>query len=40
MQLHGRAGQRQLSNPSVGMTHNLGGVPNQGIAALSILGFL
>lgn len=37
-QLLGRAGQRQLSNPSVGLTHNLGGVPYQGVAAISILG--
>jgi acetyl-CoA C-acetyltransferase len=39
-QLQGRAGPRQLSNPSVGLTHNLGGVPYQGIAAISILGLL
>ncbi|SNC62783.1 acetyl-CoA C-acetyltransferase [Marinobacter sp. es.048] len=37
-QLLGRAGERQLSNPSVGLTHNLGGVPYLGIAAISILG--
>ncbi|MBB4642980.1 acetyl-CoA acetyltransferase [Rhizorhapis suberifaciens] len=37
-QLLGRAGERQLSSPSVGLTHNLGGVPYQGIAAISILG--
>ncbi|WP_449468872.1 acetyl-CoA acetyltransferase [Sphingobium chungangianum] len=37
-QLLGRAGERQLSNPSIGLTHNLGGVPYQGIAAISILG--
>lgn len=39
-QLLGRAGERQLSNPSVGVTHNLGGVPYLGIAAISILGLL
>lgn len=39
-QLLGRAGERQLSNPSIGLTHNLGGVPYQGIAAISILGLL
>jgi acetyl-CoA C-acetyltransferase len=39
-QLLGRAGQRQLSNPSMGLTHNLGGVPYQGVAAISILGLL
>jgi acetyl-CoA C-acetyltransferase len=37
-QLQGRAGERQLNSPSVGLTHNLGGVPYLGIAALSILG--
>ncbi|CAM2169513.1 Acetyl-CoA acetyltransferase [Paraburkholderia sacchari] len=37
-QLQERAGARQLSNPSLGLTHNLGGVPYLGIAALSILG--
>ena len=37
-QLLGRAGARQLTSPSMGLTHNLGGVPYQGIAAISILG--
>jgi acetyl-CoA C-acetyltransferase len=37
-QLLGRAGERQLASPSIGMTHNLGGVPYQGIAAISVLG--
>lgn len=37
-QLQGRAGERQLANPSIGLTHNLGGVPYLGIAAVSILG--
>jgi acetyl-CoA C-acetyltransferase len=37
-QLQGRAGERQLDSPSLGLTHNLGGVPYLGIAALSILG--
>lgn len=39
-QLQGRAGARQLASPSLGVTHNLGGVPYQGIAAISILGLL
>lgn len=39
-QLLGRAGDRQLSDVSLGLTHNLGGVPYQGIAAISILGRL
>ena len=37
-QLQGRAGPRQLANPTLGLTHNLGGVPYQGVAAVSILG--
>lgn len=37
-QLLGRAADRQLASPSMGLTHNLGGVPYQGIAAISILG--
>lgn len=37
-QLLSRAGTRQLASPSIGLTHNLGGVPYQGIAAVSILG--
>ena len=37
-QLLGRAGERQLSSPSLGLSHNLGGVPYLGIAAISILG--
>ena len=37
-QLLGRAGARQLTSPSIGLTHNLGGVPYLGIAAISILG--
>ena len=39
-QLLGRAGERQLADVSLGLTHNLGGVPYQGIAAISILGRL
>lgn len=37
-QLLGRAGARQLPSPSLGLTHNLGGVPYLGVAAISILG--
>lgn len=37
-QLLGHAGERQLGSPSMGLTHNLGGVPYQGVAAISILG--
>jgi len=38
LQLHGRAGQRQLSNPRYGLTHNLGGFPHQNVCAISIVG--
>ena len=37
-QLLGRAGARQIASPSLALTHNLGGVPYQGIAAISVFG--
>jgi acetyl-CoA C-acetyltransferase len=37
-QLLGRASKRQLKSPSIGLTHNLGGVPYLGVAAIAILG--
>ncbi|MEZ5498737.1 MAG: acetyl-CoA acetyltransferase [Steroidobacteraceae bacterium] len=37
-QLLGRAGDRQLKSPSIGVTHNLGGIPNRNIASISVLG--
>ena len=37
-QLLGRAGERQLSSPSLGLTHNLGGIPNRNIASVSLFG--
>ena len=45
LQLLGRAGERQLHGrsghgPSLGLTHNLGGIPNRNIASISILGLL
>ncbi|HSW19236.1 MAG TPA: acetyl-CoA acetyltransferase, partial [Ramlibacter sp.] len=33
-QLLGRAGKRQIASPSMGLTHNLGGVPYLGVAAV------
>src|SRR6202041_3151912 len=44
-QLLGRAGDRQLRGraghgPAIGLTHNLGGIPNRNIASVSILGLL
>lgn len=37
-QLLGRAGQRQLATPSLGLTHNLGGIPNRNVASVSLFG--
>jgi len=38
LQLLGRAGERQLDSPSIGMTHNLGGIPIRNIASVSVFG--
>jgi acetyl-CoA C-acetyltransferase len=38
LQLHGRAGERQIENPRYGLTHNLGGFPFQNICSISIIG--
>jgi acetyl-CoA C-acetyltransferase len=38
LQLHGRAGDRQLSNVHTGLTHNLGGFPHQNVSSVAILG--
>jgi acetyl-CoA C-acetyltransferase len=38
LQLNGRAGSRQLNNPQLGLSHNLGGVPYNGVCAISIVG--
>ncbi len=38
LQLMGRAGKRQLKNPSMGLTHNLGGIPIRNIASVSVFG--
>lgn len=38
LQLHGRAGERQLNNPRFGLTHNLGGVPFMNICCIAIVG--
>lgn len=38
LQLLGRAGDRQLPDPRFGLTHNLGGVPFNGVAAVTIVG--
>lgn len=38
LQLTGRAGDRQLKNPVMGLSHNLGGVPYNGVCGISIVG--
>jgi acetyl-CoA C-acetyltransferase len=38
LQLRGRAGERQLSNPVFGMTHNLGGAPASNVCSVAIIG--
>ncbi len=40
LQLLGRAGERQLPSPEIGMTHNLGGWPHLNVASIAILGRL
>lgn len=39
-QLLDRADSRQVKGPTIGLTHNLGGVPYLGVAAVTILGLL
>ena len=38
LQLNHRAGPRQLKDPQLGLSHNLGGVPYNGVCAISIVG--
>jgi acetyl-CoA C-acetyltransferase len=38
LQLLGRAGRRQLTEPQAGLTHNLGGFPHSNVCAISIIG--
>jgi acetyl-CoA C-acetyltransferase len=38
LQLLGRAGARQLDNPRMGLTHNLGGWPYSNICAITVVG--
>jgi acetyl-CoA C-acetyltransferase len=40
LQLTGRAGSRQLGDPVLGMTHNLGGFPSQNVSSVTIVGQL
>lgn len=38
LQLLGRAGARQLKNPTIGLTHNLGGIPSMNVCSVAIIG--
>ena len=38
LQMQGRAGARQLKDPQLGLSHNLGGVPYNGVCSISIVG--
>jgi len=37
-QLQGKAGERQVKNPSIGLTHNLGGFPQMNVVSVVIVG--
>jgi acetyl-CoA C-acetyltransferase len=38
LQLRGNAGPRQLKNPKLGLTHNLGGAPGRCVSFVSVVG--
>ena len=38
LQLQGRAGERQLKAPTLGLTHNLGGAPSSNVCSVAIVG--
>lgn len=38
LQLQGRAGARQLPDPKIGLTHNLGGQPAENVCSVCIIG--
>ncbi|WP_085993059.1 acetyl-CoA acetyltransferase [Oceanobacillus senegalensis] len=38
LQFQGKAGRRQLDNPKIGLTHNLGGTPWQCVSFVSVVG--
>ncbi len=39
-QLLGRSGERQIKDPRIGLTHNLGGFPYQNVSSVAIIGRL
>jgi len=38
LQFHGKAGERQLADPKLGLAHNLGGYPWENVSAIAIVG--
>ena len=38
LQLRGEAGERQISDPKLGLTHNLGGAPGRCVSFVSVVG--
>jgi acetyl-CoA C-acetyltransferase len=38
LQILGRAGDRQLKDPRIGLTHNLGGFPFMNVCSVGIIG--
>lgn len=40
LQLQGRAGERQLDNPRLALTHNLGGFPHLNVSSVAIVGHM
>lgn len=38
LQFHGKAGDRQLDNPKLGLAHNLGGYPWENVSSVTIVG--
>lgn len=38
LQLRGEAGERQIKNPKIGLTHNLGGRPGQCVSFVALVG--
>ena len=40
LQMRGRAGERQVNDPKIGLTHNLGGAPHQNVCSVAIVGQL
>lgn len=37
-QLQGKAGDRQINNPTIGLTHNMGGFPSMNLISINIVG--